>query len=214
MQELKETWVWSLSHEDPLVEGTAALSSILAWRILWIEETGGLTVCGVTKRQTRLKWLSSGKISDFIKLIQISKSFKCEKKNLSENDRVHTPVVYIHWVTLYNVFPTVGHGQRGLKTFHLFWWQRWLGYPRSGWSHKNTQCGQPISMLSPGPPGLHQVLWLAPWTATFHQGLGEPRTCQGQALMKVHELPKKQPRGVPFSDPYCTESRSWPGSIR
>lgn len=34
--------------------------------------------------------------------------------------RVHTAVVYTHWVTLYNVFPTVGHEQRGLKTFIFF----------------------------------------------------------------------------------------------
>ena len=28
-----ETWVWSLGWEDPLEEGTATHSSILAWRI-------------------------------------------------------------------------------------------------------------------------------------------------------------------------------------
>ena len=30
-----ETWVWSLGWEDPLEKGTAAHSSILAWRIPW-----------------------------------------------------------------------------------------------------------------------------------------------------------------------------------
>ena len=30
---MQETWVWSLGWEDPLEEGTATLSSILAWRI-------------------------------------------------------------------------------------------------------------------------------------------------------------------------------------
>ena len=33
MQEPQETWVWSLSREDPLEEGMATHSSILAWRI-------------------------------------------------------------------------------------------------------------------------------------------------------------------------------------
>ena len=37
-----ETWVWSLGWEDPLEEGMATHSSILAWKILWIEEPGGL----------------------------------------------------------------------------------------------------------------------------------------------------------------------------
>ena len=34
--------VRSLGGEDPLEEGTATHSSILAWRIPWTEEPGGL----------------------------------------------------------------------------------------------------------------------------------------------------------------------------
>ena len=37
-----ETWVRSLGWEDPLEEGTATHSCILAWRIPWTEEPGGL----------------------------------------------------------------------------------------------------------------------------------------------------------------------------
>ena len=37
----QETWVQSLGWEDPLKEGMATHSSILAWRIPWIEEPGG-----------------------------------------------------------------------------------------------------------------------------------------------------------------------------
>ena len=39
MQEMKETWVWSLGQEDSLEEGRATHSSILTWRIPW---TGSL----------------------------------------------------------------------------------------------------------------------------------------------------------------------------
>ena len=35
------TWVLSLGWEDPLEEGTATHSSILAWRIPWTEEPDG-----------------------------------------------------------------------------------------------------------------------------------------------------------------------------
>ena len=42
MQELQEKWIQSLSQEGPLEEGMATHSSILAWRIAWIEEPGGL----------------------------------------------------------------------------------------------------------------------------------------------------------------------------
>ena len=42
MEEMQEIWVQSLGQEDPLEEGMATHSSILAWRILWTEEPGGL----------------------------------------------------------------------------------------------------------------------------------------------------------------------------
>ena len=40
--EMQETWVQSLVQEDSLEKGTATHSSILAWRIPWTEEPGGL----------------------------------------------------------------------------------------------------------------------------------------------------------------------------
>ena len=50
---MRETWVQSLGQEDPLEKGMATLSSVLAWRMPWTEEPGGLlTVHGVTKNQT------------------------------------------------------------------------------------------------------------------------------------------------------------------
>ena len=39
---MQETWVQSLGWEDPLEEEMATHSSILAWRIPWMEEPGGL----------------------------------------------------------------------------------------------------------------------------------------------------------------------------
>ena len=39
---IQETWVQALSQEDPLEEGIAIHSSILAWRIPWTEEPGRL----------------------------------------------------------------------------------------------------------------------------------------------------------------------------
>ena len=46
MQETKETPVPSLGQEDPLEEGMATHSSVLAWRIPWTEEPGGLQSMG------------------------------------------------------------------------------------------------------------------------------------------------------------------------
>ena len=43
---MQETRVQSLGREDPLEEGMATHSSILAWRIPWTEEPGGLQSMG------------------------------------------------------------------------------------------------------------------------------------------------------------------------
>ena len=43
---MQEMWVRSLVWEDPLEEEMATHSSILAWRILWTEEPGGLQSMG------------------------------------------------------------------------------------------------------------------------------------------------------------------------
>ena len=42
MPAMQETWVQSLGQEDPLEKGMATCSNILAWRIPWTEESGGL----------------------------------------------------------------------------------------------------------------------------------------------------------------------------
>ena len=43
---MQETWVRSTGWEDPLEEGMATHSSILAWRIPWAEKPGGLQCIG------------------------------------------------------------------------------------------------------------------------------------------------------------------------
>ena len=47
-------WVLLLSQEDPLEEEMATHSSILAWKIPWTEEPGGLQFMGSRKSQARL----------------------------------------------------------------------------------------------------------------------------------------------------------------
>ena len=45
-----ETWVHSLGWEDPLEEGMATYSSILAWRLSWTVEPDGLQSMGSQSR--------------------------------------------------------------------------------------------------------------------------------------------------------------------
>ena len=50
---MRETWVRSLAGEDPLEEEMAAHSSILPWKISWMEKPGRLQSMG-SQNQTRL----------------------------------------------------------------------------------------------------------------------------------------------------------------
>ena len=49
MQGIQETWVQSLDLEDPLEEEMATHSSILAWRIPWMEDPGRLQSMGLQR---------------------------------------------------------------------------------------------------------------------------------------------------------------------
>ena len=61
MQEMEEIWVRSPGREDPLEEGAATHSSILAWRIPWTEELGGLQSMG--SQRVRHNWVTNTFIS-------------------------------------------------------------------------------------------------------------------------------------------------------
>ena len=49
---MQETWARSLGWEDPLEEGMATCSSVLAWRIPWTEGAGGLRSTGSHESDT------------------------------------------------------------------------------------------------------------------------------------------------------------------
>ena len=53
----RETWVRSLGQEDPLEKEMATHSSILAWRIPWMEEPGALQSTG--SQRVRHDWATS-----------------------------------------------------------------------------------------------------------------------------------------------------------
>jgi len=46
---MQEMWVLSLGWEDPLEKGMATHSSILAWKIPWMEEPGQLQSMGLQR---------------------------------------------------------------------------------------------------------------------------------------------------------------------
>ena len=69
VQETQDTWVWSLGQEDPLAEEMATCPSILAWRILWTEEPGGLQSVGL--QRVGHDWVSMYIMLEFLLLIKV-----------------------------------------------------------------------------------------------------------------------------------------------
>ena len=72
---MKETRVWSLGQEEPLEKEMETHSSILAWKIPWMEEPGGLQSRGckrvgldlATKQQLQTSWIwNSHKVQQFV----------------------------------------------------------------------------------------------------------------------------------------------------
>ena len=66
MRETQEIQVWSLSWEDPLEKGMATHSSILAWRMPWTEEPGGLQSMG--SQRVRQDWVTTLSFKPFLNL--------------------------------------------------------------------------------------------------------------------------------------------------
>ena len=55
MAAIQETWVRSLGRGVPLEKEMAVQSRILAWRISWTEEPGGLQSMGVAKSRAQMR---------------------------------------------------------------------------------------------------------------------------------------------------------------
>ena len=100
-----ETWDQSLGWEDPLEEGMTTHSSILAWRIPWTEEPGGLQSMG-SQSQTRLsdfhfslstKCLSWDKPLDFT--VSLPPPGESDATSATEEQDVSHPVGWEHQAT-------------------------------------------------------------------------------------------------------------------
>ena len=76
---MQETWVRSLVREVPLEKEMATHSSILAWRIPWIEEPGGLQSIG--SRRVGHDWASSLHFTSMSYLQSFYKQSRLENKN-------------------------------------------------------------------------------------------------------------------------------------
>ena len=77
-----EMWVQSLGWEDPLEEEMATLSSILAWKIPWTEEPGGLQSMEGRKKSDMTERLTHSRLARMVlaSACQLSKRRKALQK--------------------------------------------------------------------------------------------------------------------------------------
>ena len=66
--DIRDTRVWSLGGEDPLEQGITAHSSILAWRISWAEEPGGLQSMG-SQESDMAEWPNYNKLGSLVTVL-------------------------------------------------------------------------------------------------------------------------------------------------
>ena len=88
---LQETWVQSLGWEDPLEKGMATHSSILAWRIPWTEEPGGLQ--SMVSQKVRPEWaINTFKENSWAKwkLVPGNHPHKYTHKHIQTHTHTHT----------------------------------------------------------------------------------------------------------------------------
>ena len=90
---MRETWVRSLGQEDPLEKEMTTHPSILAWRIPWMEEPGGLQSTG--SQRVRHDWVTSLFLKCFIEFTSeiICSYFETfwwwfKKKNIDSTENV------------------------------------------------------------------------------------------------------------------------------
>ena len=109
MQEPQKIWVQFLGREDPLKEGMATHFSILAWRIPWTEEPGGLQFTGF--QRARHDW-----------------------RDLAHTQ--HMNKIYEHLKNMFNFTLQYFQIQTSVTQLRMKWWdlgpQRWKGSMKLG----------------------------------------------------------------------------------
>ena len=113
---IQETWVQFLDQEDPLEKGMSTHPSVLAWRIPWKEEPGGLQSMGL--QRVRHDWPTN----------TFTFNINMHTHNIIWSERNQTQVI-IYCMTIYIKWKStgtenrlvvargwLGHGSRGIES--------------------------------------------------------------------------------------------------
>ena len=153
---MQETWVPSLSREDPLEKEMATHSSTLAWKITWTEEHSGLQSMG--SQRVGHDWATSLSFP-FLGIIRV---------RLIESERGLWPCACNSpkcWVTC---------GRESSDDYPQCKQSIWPCLTSKQVSkHSREICSQTITILSIGPMFLSPVVLVPARGTTFHKYLNE-----------------------------------------
>ena len=82
MQEIQETWVQSLGREDPLEKEMGAHSSVLAWRIPWTEDSGGLQFMRLQRVRNNLASKQTAAAAEWVHVL-LTRFFEVKLEHLA-----------------------------------------------------------------------------------------------------------------------------------
>ena len=119
------TSVWSLGGEDFLEEGIATQSRILAWRIPWTEEPGGLQSTGLPRVRHDWSYLANTQSSRGLCRWLGGEESTCQWRRLRFDIWARKIPWRREWLPTPGFLPGEFHGQRSLE-----------GY--SPWGHKES----------------------------------------------------------------------------
>ena len=140
-----ETWVRSLGWEDPLKEGVPTHSSILAWRIWWTENPGGLQF--MESKGVRYDWAANTTIIN-----------------------ATTATSYLWFCSVAKWCPTLCYpvdcGTPGFPVLHYL---PELAQTHVHWISDAIQLSHPWSSPSPPALSLAQHQGLFQWVGSSHQ---------------------------------------------
>ena len=141
-QKTQETWVQSLGWENPLEEGMATHSSILAWKIPWTEELGKLWSMGLQSRT----WLKQLGTDTFVSMNEWISIHHYELKTMHWIGALRFPLLFLDAISLAIRITCSYHislGSSWLCWFPdvaCFWWpwQFWGGLVVFCWMPPHT----------------------------------------------------------------------------
>ena len=134
---MQEMHVQPLGQEDPLGEGVATHSSILAWRLPWTEEPGRL--CSPWDRR-----VGNNRAQHSGSCFQIQRweigmlDIGTLKFQPSDSDHLYWQQIYLLWICLYTLKqPKIFCKSLG----KIVWWVRWLGKKLNDaiWDYKKSE---------------------------------------------------------------------------